>query len=108
MTQNTRYAYAVIVPQHGADYAEQAADIVAQTRAWLQKQPADTHIVRQTVFFRDAEQLNAVAGEFRRQYQATLERNLPQTAFVSRPTANFWRWKLPPFRVRKWCRKMMD
>ena len=50
MTQNTRYAYTVIVPQHGADYAEQAADIAAQTRAWLQKQPADTHIVRQTVF----------------------------------------------------------
>ena len=88
MTQNTRYAYTVIVSQHGADYAEQAADIAAQTRAWLQKQPADTHIVRQTVFFRDAEQLNAVAGEFRRQYQAALERNLPQTAFVSQPPAD--------------------
>ena len=88
MTQNTRYAYTVIVPQHGADYAEQAADIAEQTRAWLQKQPADTHIVRQTVFFRDAEQLNAVAGEFRRQFQAALERHLPQTAFVSQPPAD--------------------
>ena len=88
MTQNTRYAYTVIVSQYGADYAEQAADIAAQTRAWLQKQPADTHIVRQTVFFRDAEQLNAVAGEFRRQFQAALERNLPQTAFVSQPPAD--------------------
>ena len=88
MTQNTRYAYTVIVPQHGADYAEQAADIAAQTRAWFQKQPADTHIVRQTVFFRDAEQLNAVAGEFRRQFQAALERYLPQTAFVSQPPAD--------------------
>ena len=101
MTQNTRYAYTVIVPQHGADYAEQAADIAAQTRAWLQKQPADTHIVRQTVFFRDAE-ANSAANT-KPPSNATCRK--PRLSASRQPTANCWRWKLPPFRACKWRRK---
>ena len=44
----SNYAYAVILPQSGASYAEQAADIVAQ----IQQHFADKQIIRQTMFLR--------------------------------------------------------
>ena len=56
----SNYAYAVIVPQGGASYAEQAADIVAQ----IQQHFADKQIIRQTVFLRDADRLDETAQLF--------------------------------------------
>lgn len=76
----SHYAYAVIVPQGGASYAEQAADIVAQ----IQQHFADKQIVRQTVFLRDADRLDETAQLFAAQQGAAQ----PLTAFVSQAPAD--------------------
>jgi len=76
----SNYAYAVIVPQSGASYAEQAADIVAQ----IQQHFANQHIVRQTIFLRDADRLDEVAQLFAAQQGAAQ----PLSAFVSQAPAD--------------------
>ena len=76
----SNYAYAVIVPQSGASYAEQAADIVAQ----IQQHFADKQIVRQTVFLRDPNRLDETAQLFAAQQGAAQ----PLTAFVSQAPAD--------------------
>lgn len=76
----SNYAYAVIVPQSGASYAEQAADIVAQ----IQQHFANQHIVRQTIFLRDANRLDEVAQLFAAQQGAAQ----PLSAFVSQAPAD--------------------
>ena len=76
----SNYAYAVIVPQGGASYAEQAADIVAQ----IQQHFADKQIIRQTVFLRDPNRLDETAQFFAAQQGAAQ----PLTAFVSQAPAD--------------------
>ena len=76
----SNYAYVVIVPQGGASYAEQAADIVAQ----IQQHFANQHIVRQTIFLRDADRLDEVAQLFAAQQGAAQ----PLSAFVSQAPAD--------------------
>jgi len=76
----SNYAYAVILPQSGASYAEQAADIVAQ----IQQHFADKQIIRQTIFLRDADRLDETAQLFAAQQGAAQ----PLTAFVSQAPAD--------------------
>ena len=76
----SNYAYAVIVPQSGASYAEQAVDIIAQ----IQQHFAGKQIVRQTVFLRDADRLDETAQLFAAQQGAAQ----PLTAFVSQAPAD--------------------
>lgn len=76
----SNYAYAVIVPQGGASYAEQAADIIAQ----IQQHFAGKQIIRQTVFLRDADRLDETAQLFAAQQGAAQ----PLTAFVSQAPAD--------------------
>ena len=78
----TPYSYAAIVPQQGADYAAQAADIAEQIRR--QFKGSGRKIVRQTVFLRDAERLDEVAALFAQNFGDSL----PLTAYVAQAPAD--------------------
>lgn len=78
----TPYSYAAIVPQGGATYAEQAADIAEQIRR--QFKGSGRKIVRQTVFLGDAERLDEVAALFAQNFGDSL----PLTAYVAQAPAD--------------------